>query len=918
MPGPQMLIKKCLSLLMLSVAALASFAGDVNKPAILLVHGLAGGYTKWDQFITYLPGGQYVTGGNFMIGYTSSSQNLDEIIFEKERRILKTSNISESEGYVIYTIDFKNNQGLNFKQQGQGVRNVVNRLVSNFGHSSVILVGHSMGGLAVRACLMHDTSNISGLVTVSSPNVGSYCGLVSEFYDERQLRFTPYQLTKYSDFVANQTGQKGVTENITKDFVKWASSWDAIVFNDGMTMLDILDLEYDRRPSAKSLNFITDHFFDLRLNSPAVQYLIPNSPEMIELYSQRIPSDLPVAVVISKWDQGIDFKERSVVKDELKFMYMKAKGFDYLGNLKRVLNTSPAMSMGMIEQSLKQKYLQRGEDLYPEDGMYYLYTDGVVTTFSQDLLNGISNPEQLSRVGYFGSNKFHTKVPEDVEIMKQALEFVINAGYPNQKNLVRVGLILDSSGSMRQNDPGNLRIKAAESVISILREGDEVFIVDFDDSAVLLNTGNTRVWKGQDLNQYFRKIDASGGTNIGAGLKTMQESLDPSEKKSEKRSAVLLITDGQGDYQGEAAWFAEQHIPVYTISYKEFADAVMMDSIANLTKGVYIRANDQMDVFKAFIQFYNEISGYSTIFRKRITQNGFTSQPVFVDESAEEMIVYLNNLNIDPSQVGFKSPDGIRHTLKETALEVAKGMDYLYARIKVDIPGMYTYFVDPVIASSMEFYLYDTEQHGSGPSDEPDYWVAPIDYTFEVSTNTAIGIGIQLEKNESGIYQINYPNLIPELEKIQASTELTVISPKGNISNHKSKSLDGSMSFYPMDGKGNYTIEARFSSIDSNGNDISRFFLRSLFVGTDQPGYIGKIYRVMGNYIYTYQGLLTRNKPGITVQVFDNQGIRGEPNARGYVTEVNMDGCIIELQEINRVVEAGDIVFLNMLQWKGD
>ena len=81
---------------------------------------------------------------------------------------------------------------------------------------------------------------------------------------------------------------------------------------------------------------------------------------------------------------------------------------------------------------------------------------------------------------------------------------------------------------------------------------------------------------------------------------------------------------------------------------------------------------------------------------------------------------------------------------------------------------------------------------------------------------------------------------------------------------------------------------------------------------------IGEIERIMGNYIYTSQGLLTQNRPGITVEVFNRSSGIQNSVGKGYVTEVLENSCIIELQEVYGEVEEGDMVILDLMQWKGD
>ncbi len=62
-----------------------------------------------------------------------------------------------------------------------------------------------------------------------------------------------------------------------------------------------------------------------------------------------------------------------------------------------------------------------------------------------------------------------------------------------------IGLIIDSSGSMRDNDPRDIRKTAANLIIDRLTGTEDIFLVDFDDKANWLNVDQWHNWNKSSL-----------------------------------------------------------------------------------------------------------------------------------------------------------------------------------------------------------------------------------------------------------------------------------------------------------------------------------------------------------------------------------------------------------------------------------
>ncbi len=88
-------------------------------------------------------------------------------------------------------------------------------------------------------------------------------------------------------------------------------------------------------------------------------------------------------------------------------------------------------------------------------------------------------------------------------------------------------LIIDSSGSMQDSDPTDLRLEAAKKYVDNMSVPDRGAVVDFDYTAELAPRGN-----GDHLSSDYAKIkqnidtiDSNGGTNVGAGIGVANDEL---------------------------------------------------------------------------------------------------------------------------------------------------------------------------------------------------------------------------------------------------------------------------------------------------------------------------------------------------------------------------------------------------------
>ncbi len=170
----------------------------------------------------------------------------------------------------------------------------------------------------------------------------------------------------------------------------------------------------------------------------------------------------------------------------------------------------------------------------------------------------------------------------------------------NGSNVVYVDVVfaMDSSGSMSWNDPNGYRKTAAKNFVGSLLSEDRAGVVDFDSYSSLVRPLSSDF---DAVNSSIDSLDASGGTNIGAGMSTANSHLINSGD-SEHAWMVILLTDGQGTYSD---YYTQQainnNITVYTVGLGSDVDTSLLTGIATATCGQYFSvstAEDLPDVFR--------------------------------------------------------------------------------------------------------------------------------------------------------------------------------------------------------------------------------------------------------------------------------------------------------------------------------
>lgn len=122
-----------------------------------------------------------------------------------------------------------------------------------------------------------------------------------------------------------------------------------------------------------------------------------------------------------------------------------------------------------------------------------------------------------------------------------------SAPIPPARTPLSLVFLLDSSGSMKENDPKGLRKAAAQAVISLLSPDDDVAVVEFAEDGRVVAEDSAKPWvKAGDRDRALglvQKVSDKGlFTDFRAGLKSALEVMGTAPEG--RRRVVLMLSDG--------------------------------------------------------------------------------------------------------------------------------------------------------------------------------------------------------------------------------------------------------------------------------------------------------------------------------------------------------------------------------------
>lgn len=185
-------------------------------------------------------------------------------------------------------------------------------------------------------------------------------------------------------------------------------------------------------------------------------------------------------------------------------------------------------------------------------------------------------------------------------------------------------LVVDTSTSMRLNDPDNFRRKAILNILSWASQNDSVSRISIIKFSTVASVACplTSVHETAILGEAVRQIDASGETAIGDGLdKAYNQVVQGREKNKTGKFAVILLTDGEnnGPWSDNHLAFKKAGVPVYTIGLKQEVNSAFLQKIASDTGGEYFQIPDSFRIQNIYYEIINRENNKRTFFSRDMT-----------------------------------------------------------------------------------------------------------------------------------------------------------------------------------------------------------------------------------------------------------------------------------------------------------
>lgn len=239
-----------------------------------------------------------------------------------------------------------------------------------------------------------------------------------------------------------------------------------------------------------------------------------------------------------------------------------------------------------------------------------------------------------------------------------------------------VRLVIDVSGSMKRNDPNNLRQPAVDLLVQLLPEGSRAGVWTFGKWVNMLvpHRDVTDPWRATAQAKASEINSVGLFTNIGEALE--KATFEGADGGAEFRKSIILLTDGMVDIdkspeQNKREWrrIADEVIPrlkeagvtVHTIALSANADTNLLNKISLATGGMAEVAHSADDLMRIFLKAFDVAAPAEQV---PLTDNQFV-----IDSSVEEFTALIFRQNAD-EQTQLVGPDATVYEASKTNPDV--------------------------------------------------------------------------------------------------------------------------------------------------------------------------------------------------------------------------------------------------------
>lgn len=260
-------------------------------------------------------------------------------------------------------------------------------------------------------------------------------------------------------------------------------------------------------------------------------------------------------------------------------------------------------------------------------------------------------------------------------------------------NADEVQILIDVSGSMKQNDPKNLRVDATQLIINLLPNGTKVSIWLFAEKTTLLSHSDAvdDPWRKQAA-KTCQSIHSRGiYTHIEDAIQTaLNQGFTDNGNKN-----LILLTDGMVDISKDimvsadsrerilSEWLPTLHqknIKVQTIGLSEQTDKELLEKLAFETGGWHETAESAEQLQRVFARMAQKAAPQDTL---PLSDNQFS-----IDKSIKELsVLVFKKTGATPTQLIAPDQQKINKNTASKTISWLESSAYDLITVKQPLPG---------------------------------------------------------------------------------------------------------------------------------------------------------------------------------------------------------------------------------------
>lgn len=263
-----------------------------------------------------------------------------------------------------------------------------------------------------------------------------------------------------------------------------------------------------------------------------------------------------------------------------------------------------------------------------------------------------------------------------------------------------VRVLIDVSGSMRENDPNDLRQSALQLLVNLLPADATGGVWTFGQwvNMVIKPTPVDSAWRDQAIEQSTQIASRGLYTNIGGALDNAAFDFKYSYFDTSRRpTSVILLTDGMVDIDKNPAIDAAERtrilsevldkyvaagVKIHTVALSNQADRELLQTLSQRTDGQFSIANSADELSRIFLRTFDNIVPATEV---AIKDNRFA-----IDGSINEFTALVFRTS-GAAETGLIDPNGRRVDANNTAGGVRwyAGSDYDLITVDQPLAGLW-------------------------------------------------------------------------------------------------------------------------------------------------------------------------------------------------------------------------------------